>query len=272
MCKADSCARPERLTGCGAGLFTNVRNIATCQSITKKGKFMKKITGISAGLWLLLLASLCASAQISPDEQAARDQISSLLSQGQISQAQQVFNSLSPFGTTGAAATGSAPTGSAATGPVAFASIASGSVAFEEIKACGFYPQETRLECAIEIKQKSGYGGPVGAFGSIEHVYYCVNYSGAAFAPSDFVGEGILQIHDEAGAATPPWEYAVYRDFPLLGGFRTTNAGANTTTATTGPTIRVRAILSWFNPVTSCTSTPIWGNVVDFNIRFDPIR
>jgi hypothetical protein len=265
-CKADSCARPERLTGCGAGLFTNVRNIATCQSITTKGKFMKKITGISASLWLLLLASLCASAQ-TPAEQAARDQISNLLSQGQISQAQQVFNSLSPFGTTGAAATGAAATGS-----VAFASIASGSVAFEEIKACGFYPQETRLECAIEIKQKSGYGGPVGAFGSIEHVYYCVNYSGAAFASSDFVGEGILQIHDEAGAATPPWEYAVYRDFPLLGGFRTTNAGANTTTTTTGPTIRVRAILSWFNPVTSCTSTPIWGNVVDFNIRFDPVR
>jgi hypothetical protein len=50
-----------------------------------------------------------------------------------------------------------------------------GNVQYEEIKACGFYPQETRLECVIEIKQAQGHGGPIGSFGSAEHVYFCVD-------------------------------------------------------------------------------------------------
>lgn len=53
----------------------------------------------------------------------------------------------------------------------------SGSIVFEELKACGFYPQETRLACVIEIKQQLGYAGPVGGAGSMEHVYFCIKAS-----------------------------------------------------------------------------------------------
>lgn len=148
-----------------------------------------------------------------------------------------------------------------------------GSVFYEEIKACGFYPQETRLECVLDIKQKGGYGGPVGAFGSFEYVYFCVDWSGdGVFSAGEAVGLGIVQMHDEAGPANPPWQYAVYRDINPPGGLRTSNAGASAATTTTGPTRKARAILSWFTPPTSCNYSPVWGNIVDFTIRLDPIR
>jgi hypothetical protein len=148
-----------------------------------------------------------------------------------------------------------------------------GSVFYEEIKACGFYPMETRLECVIEIKQPRGYAGPIGSPGSMEYVYFCVdsNNSGT-FEPNEPVGEGIVQMHDESAGSRPPWHYAVYRDFNPFGGLRTSNTGNVTTTTTNGPTRKARAILSWNVAPTGCNFRPVWGNVVDFRIRFDPVR
>lgn len=142
-------------------------------------------------------------------------------------------------------------------------------VQYEEIKACGFYPQETRLECIIDIKRTNGYAGPIGSPGSTEYVYFCVDLRGSGLEP---VGMGNVQIHDESAGAQPPWQYAVYRDFNPLGGVRTSNTGNVTTTVTNGPTRRARAILSWFVAPTGCNFVPVWGNVVNFRIRFDPIR
>lgn len=152
-----------------------------------------------------------------------------------------------------------------------------GSVYFEELEACGFYPQESRLECIIPIKQRYGFGGPVGSPGSHEHVLFCVNWdNGPGYTQNEVVGSGMVHVHDEAGAAgavvVPPWRYAVYRDIDPIGGPRTSNAGAVANTITTGPTYKARAILSWFVPVLNCNATPVWGNVQDFQIRFDPIR
>ena len=140
---------------------------------------------------------------------------------------------------------------------------------FEQIRGCGFYPQETRLECTIDIKQVGGYAGPIGSPGSTEYVYFCVDLRGAGLEP---VGMGNLQMHDESGGSQPPWQYAVYRDFNPLGGVRTTNTGAVANTSTNGPTRNARAILSWFVAPTDCNFNPFWGNVVNFRIRFDPVR
>jgi len=103
----------------------------------------------------------------------------------------------------------------------------SGSTVFEELKACGFYPQETRLACMIEIKQQLGYAGPVGAPGSMEHVYFCIDWdNNGLFTQLESAGQGTVQMHDEAHPtqAKPPWVYAIYRDFNPFGGSRTSTA------------------------------------------------
>ncbi len=145
---------------------------------------------------------------------------------------------------------------------------------FEEIKACGFYPQETRLECMIEIKQPFGYAGGVGTAGSIENVLFCVDWNGdGAYNSSESVGEGSVAMHDDSANSKPGWQYAVYRDFDPRGGVRTSLNNPNiATTTTNGPTRNARAILSWFVEPTDCNYRPFWGNVVNFRIRFDPIR
>ena len=151
----------------------------------------------------------------------------------------------------------------------------SGSIVFGELKACGFYPQETRLACVIEIKQQLGYAGPVGAAGSMEHVYFCVDWdNNGTFTQLESAGQGSVQMHDETQptSAKPPWVYAVYRDFNPFGGSRTSNSGTSATTVSSAPTFRVKATLSWAAAPTGCNYIPVWGNSLVFQIRMDPIR
>ena len=154
----------------------------------------------------------------------------------------------------------------------ALAAAQSGSVFFEELKACGFYPQETRLACEIEIKQQVGYAGQVGAPGSMEHVYFCVDWdNNGDFTQFESAGQGSVQMHDDL-QAKPPWSYIVYRDFNPFGGSRTSNSGATATTTSSAPTFRAKATLSWFAAPTGCNYVPVWGNSLVFQIRMDPIR
>ena len=84
----------------------------------------------------------------------------------------------------------------------------SGSIFFEELKACGFYPQETRLACVIEIKQQIGYAGLVGAAGSMEHVYFCIDWdNNGIFTQLESAGQGSVQMHDDPPPVSPrpPW-------------------------------------------------------------------
>jgi hypothetical protein len=193
----------------------------------------------------LTLAPNPAQAQ-KPNDKATREKISEALSKGDLATAQKLL----------------APSAKAVAEPSPF---------YEEIKACGFYPQETRIECVIEIKQPFGYGGPIGSFGSFEFVQMCVDWNNdGVFTALESVGQGIVQVHDDP--FNPPWEYAVYRDINPPGGFRTSNTGATTTTTTNGPTLRARAVLSWLVAPSDCNFIPIWGNIVNFNIRLDPIR
>lgn len=145
-----------------------------------------------------------------------------------------------------------------------------GSVFFERITGCGFYPQETRLMCTIDIYQSGGYGGPIETFGSTEHVYFCVDWNGnGVFDSTESVGQGSVVMHDGAAKTN----YAVYRDINIPGGLRTVTSGPGTATTTTkAPILSAQATLSWMMPPTGCNFSPIWGNVFNFRIRLDPIR
>jgi hypothetical protein len=144
-------------------------------------------------------------------------------------------------------------------------------IAFEELKHCGFYPQETRLECVIEIKQPGGYGGNAAMTGTMEHVYFCVDWNGNNnYTQYESVGQGSVQMYD----GPPNVFYAVYRDFNVFGGPRTKAGGAGVLTTTTLPpnVYTVKAILSWNFAPTGCNYVPTWGNILYFKVRMDPIR
>lgn len=208
------------------------------------------------GLGLLLVVTSVAAAAEYKDEsfEEARKKISSMLAEG-VGEVESAANELAGF------------------------EIPQPSRFWEEIEACGFYPQESRLECVITIKQRFGYGGPVGAFGSFEQVLFCVDWDNngvfntfGALGSTESVGSGIVHMHDQPQAPGPPWHYAVYRDIDPPGGPRTSFGGVSTTTQTTAPTLRARAILSWTFAPTDCNYVPIWGTIFDFRIRTDPIR
>jgi hypothetical protein len=139
-----------------------------------------------------------------------------------------------------------------------------GNTSYEEIRSCGFYPQETRLECVVEIKQQGGYGGPIGSLGTFEYVAFYVDFGGGWV----YVGSGIVHITDGSAKTN----FAVYRDWNPPGGLRTSNGGASTTTVTSGPILKVRARLQFGSPVASAISPIIFGNTFDFAIRMMPIR
>jgi hypothetical protein len=143
-----------------------------------------------------------------------------------------------------------------------------GDTTYEEILSCGFYPQETRLECALAIKRPLGYSGPIGSFGSFEFVAFYVDWHSDGFDDSDYVGSGIVHVTNGSNGTN----FAVYRDFNPPGGVRTSNGGGTTQTTTTGPILKARAVLQWSAPIAGPNGVPVWGNVYDFAIRLMPIR
>jgi hypothetical protein len=175
---------------------------------------------------------------------------------------------------------------------------------WETLKGCGFYPQQTRLECTVEISEPlvhvqrpfGPFGGPVGGWGSQENVDFCVN-----IVPVDFnlyhmtiwmpVGRGTVIVHDQRPAAlhnpvvAGPWDYAVYRDFDPIAGPRVALNGTDSTQTTSQAfTYEVKAILWWNaplsafvgpsgdDPAVNCTFVPVYGDIKIFQVRGDPIR
>lgn len=128
---------------------------------------------------------------------------------------------------------------------------------YEYLTACGYNPQVKEFDCAVELRQRFGYGGPpANGFGSWEWVYICVDY-GLGFTPVNLKG---VHVHDESFGIQPPWYYGV--DPP-----------ANSTLMLrplNGQTLNARAILSWQLIPNSCTYRPVWGSWFDFKIKLDP--
>jgi hypothetical protein len=135
-------------------------------------------------------------------------------------------------------------------GSVAYA----GSRFYEEITCCGYDPQKQQFACPVEIKQTFGFG-PAAFPGSREHVLSCVDF-GAGFVP---VAEDSVHLAN-AVAGAPNWYFAVIADAsgPLL------------EAKLSGKPLLARSILSWQLVPTGCNYKPIWGNVLDYQIRLDP--
>lgn len=132
-----------------------------------------------------------------------------------------------------------------------------GSVFYEALTSCGYHPQKKQAACAIEIRQRFGFGGmPGGGPGSNEHVLFCVDL-GAGLVP---INIGSVHLHDERFGVPPRWYFAAL-------------IPANTALASRpldGTTYGARAILSWLWAPTNCNFRPVWGNQIDFRIRLDP--
>ncbi|HVR41068.1 MAG TPA: hypothetical protein VMU84_18385 [Thermoanaerobaculia bacterium] len=212
---------------------------------------MKLRFAVALSLSLLALTPLVAQDPPKTEADQTRAKISEALAKGDTATADKILASLTP-----------------STGKAAAIAFNGGLTNYEQIRSCGFYPQETRLECVVEIKQAFGYGGPVGSLGSFEFVAFYVDWQGNGYQPSDYVGSGIVHITDGSAQTN----FAVYRDFNPQGGPRTSNGGGNTQTVTNGPTYKARAILQWASPISGPNANPFWGNVFDFQIRMMPIR
>jgi len=206
-----------------------------------------------------MMAASCLQAQetvqrmaaAAPAVDAARGRVAEAMAKGDSATAEKILGSIA-----------NAP------GPNAVA-FPAGNTTYEEIRSCGFYPQESRLECIVDIKQPLGYGGPVGAFGSYEFVSFYVDWQGNGFQASDYAGAGIVHVTDGSAGTS----FAVYRDIDPPTGPRTSFSGATSNTTTNGPILKARAILQWLTPVCGPNQTPSpWGNVVNFTIRLMPIR
>jgi len=198
----------------------------------------------------LVMLAIAMAAQ-SQEKSDARARVSEVLAKGDTTTALKMLTELST----------NLKTSSVAAAPA-------WNTSYEEIRACGLYPQETRLECVLDIKQQGGYGGPIGAFGSFEYVSFFVDWGNDGFQTTDYVGSGIVNLTDGSAKTN----FAVYRDFNPPGGPRTSNGGASTTTTTSGPTYRVLAKLSWAVPSITPGQPVPWGNELVFTIRMMPIR
>ena len=125
---------------------------------------------------------------------------------------------------------------------------------YEEIRACGLYPQETRLACVIDIKQDGGFGGGISSFGSFEYVSFFIDWANDGFTSTDYVGSGIVNVPDGSAKAS----FAVYRDFNPPGSLRATPV--------TG--YNALAKLSWTFPSIIPGAPVAWGNELAFKVRF----
>jgi hypothetical protein len=132
-----------------------------------------------------------------------------------------------------------------------------GSTFWEAIKSCGYNPQREEANCAFEVRQRFGYGGPVGAPGSHEYFLFCADL-GAGLVPIHTNG---VHLNDESFGVQPRWSFsATIQSDPRLLSLRNN-----------GQTMRHgRVILAWLFPPANCNAAPIWGNQSDFRFRLDP--
>jgi hypothetical protein len=132
-----------------------------------------------------------------------------------------------------------------------------GSTFWEAIKSCGYNPQREEANCTFEVRQRFGFGGPVGTPGSHEYFLFCADL-GAGLVPIHTNG---VHLNDESWGQQPRWSFsATIQSNPRL-----------LSIPNDGRTMRHgRVILSWLFPPASCAAAPIWGNQSDFRFRLDP--
>jgi hypothetical protein len=130
-----------------------------------------------------------------------------------------------------------------------------GSTYWEALKSCGYHPQREEANCVFEVRQRFGFGGPVGTPGSHEYLLFCADLGGG-LVPIHTNG---VHLNDESLGASPNWSIsATIQSNPRL-----------LSLPNDGRTLRGRVILSWQIPPSGCNAQPIWGNQSDFRFRLD---
>ncbi len=129
-----------------------------------------------------------------------------------------------------------------------------GSVFYEEMPCCGYDPQRRSFACPVKVKQPFGFGAsPLP--GSREFTLHCV-----ADAQGVYHAVGSDSVHLSDSRLAPSWQFAVVANandnLPLV---QPMNQQAR----------RARSILSWNLRPTDCNYQPIWGNVIDYQVRLD---
>lgn len=129
-----------------------------------------------------------------------------------------------------------------------------GSLYYEEMSCCGYDPQRRTFACPVKIKQNFGFGVAPNP-GSREYVFHCVADAAGVFQP---VGDD--SVHLANSVLAPTWQFAVVA-----------NAINNLQLVQpmNGMARRARSILSWNLRPTNCNYQPIWGNVLEYNVRLD---
>jgi len=138
-------------------------------------------------------------------------------------------------------------------GPVCGTSAYRGSTYYERMRCCGYDPQHQFFACPVEILQSTGFGNAPMP-GTFEHVLTCIDRgNGWEVAARDNV-----HLADAVNGG-PNWNFQVF-------------ARARATLAKLplqGQTLPARSILSWQLVPTGCNYQPIWGEVLDYQIRLD---
>jgi hypothetical protein len=130
-----------------------------------------------------------------------------------------------------------------------------GSIFYEEMPCCGYDPQRRTFACPVKVKQSFGFAAsPLP--GSREFTLHCVADAQGVYHP---VGNDSVHLSDSPKLA-PSWQFAVV-------------ANANDNLQLVQPmnqqARRARSILSWNLRPTDCNYQPIWGNVIDYQVRLD---
>jgi len=131
-----------------------------------------------------------------------------------------------------------------------------GDTAYESIGCVGYNPQLEQLRATINIKQTSGYSGPICTAGSQEYVRFYLSYDGG----TTWQDQGLRSVNVFDVPGPKPLEFAVtlpispvenfcfFQNLPL-----------------------VRAILSWnFAPPAATPGfVPVWGDIVEAQIQIE---
>ena len=137
-------------------------------------------------------------------------------------------------------------------------SVVNYNVFYEQMNGCGYHPQAELVACDVEIKRTTGYGAFPG--GTFEHVLFCFDCD--QNGTWEFNTRGFVHVTNNVAAApTPSWYHLAYSSTFHAPTICTTNNGGQA---------NVRAILSWAAAPATCTSTPFWGNIINFTARRDP--
>ena len=127
---------------------------------------------------------------------------------------------------------------------------------YEAVENIGFNPQTRTLDGVTSVKQTFGFIG-------FEFVSFWIDWNNNNyFETSEYAGTGIAYLpNPPAGtSSTAPIMYSISTQVNPPPGIPS------------GSVRKVRAILSWYTPPTGPTFNPVWGNILDKKIRFDPIR